>query len=58
MRLGGVGAGAGGFVTRGLTLAALPLLFALTRFVRPAELAALRAALRGRRRAASGEPRR
>ena len=42
-------AGAGGFVTRGLTLAALPLLFALTRFARPAELAAVRAALRGRR---------
>ena len=42
--------GGGGFVTRALALAALPLLFALTRFVRPAELAALRSALGARRR--------
>lgn len=41
-------AGAAGFVTRALALAALPLLFALTRFARPQELAALRG-LRGRR---------
>ena len=41
-------AGAAGFATRALALAALPLLFVLTRFARPQELAALRD-LRGRR---------
>ncbi|MFP5362505.1 MAG: lipopolysaccharide biosynthesis protein [Thermoleophilia bacterium] len=42
-------AGPAGFATRAGALAAIPLLFAATRFARPAELAALRAALRRRR---------
>ena len=42
-------AGLDGFATRATALAAIPLLFAATRFARPAELVALRAALRRRR---------
>jgi O-antigen/teichoic acid export membrane protein len=42
-------AGVAGLVTRAVALGAIALLFAATRFVRPAELAGLRAALRGRR---------
>ena len=43
-------AGVAGFATRALALASIPLLFALTRFARPTELAALRGALRRQRR--------
>jgi O-antigen/teichoic acid export membrane protein len=46
-------AGVSGFATRALALAAIPLLFAATRFTRPAELAGLRDLLRRRRRRAA-----
>jgi len=52
-------AGVAGFATRTLALAAIALLFAATRFMRPAELASLRDVLRRRRRRApSAGPRR
>ncbi len=43
-------AGIDGFLARAATLAALPVLFAATRFARPGELAGARGLLRGRRR--------
>jgi O-antigen/teichoic acid export membrane protein len=43
------GDGAGGFASRAALLAALPLLFAATRFARPAELAGLRSLVSRRR---------
>ena len=46
-------AGVAGFATRSLALAALVLLFAVTRFARPAELAGARDLLQRRRRRAS-----
>jgi len=54
-------AGVAGFVARAAALAAIPLLFAATRFARPAELAGARDLLRRgrpRRPAANAAPRR